>query len=106
MSQAHIEKFYSVAVKNPEIIKQIFRGAASEEEAIKNAVKTGKANGYDFSHEEAGAWVKEQKKLQASGELSDMQLEAVAGGKQTIFDQINSYNQTLKPGSFQVPSSW
>ena len=55
--------------------------AASAAAFITNAVKEAKAHGLEFTEEEAKAFMAAEAKAAASGELSDTQLEAVAGGK-------------------------
>jgi hypothetical protein len=81
MSQAHIEQFYSKAVKDPAIINSIFSGATGPKDFAQSAVKIGKQNGFDFTAAEADAWITKQQEIKAKGELSDSQLESVAGGK-------------------------
>ena len=81
MSQARIEQFYGKAVKDPALINRIATGTKSPEDFVRNAVQEGKNQGYEFSYEEADTWIKNQQKMKASGELSDSQLEGVAGGK-------------------------
>ena len=48
---------------------------------ITNAVKEAKALGLEFTEVEAHAYMAAEAKTAASGELSDTQLEAFAGGK-------------------------
>ena len=55
--------------------------ASSAAAFITNAVKEAKALGLEFSEDEAQAYMAAEAKAAASGELSDTQLEAVAGGK-------------------------
>jgi hypothetical protein len=55
--------------------------SASAAAFIANAVKEAKALGLQFTEEEAQAFLDAEAKAAASGELSDTQLEAVAGGK-------------------------
>jgi choline dehydrogenase-like flavoprotein len=84
MSQAHIEQFYGKAVKDPALVNRMLTGTKGPDDFIRNAVKEGKSQGYEFSYEEADAWIKKQQKIKASGELSDAQLESVAGGKSSL----------------------
>jgi hypothetical protein len=81
MSLAHIEQFYAKAIKSQPLIDKMLKGTKSPEDFIRNAVSEGKSQGYDFTYEEAHAWIEQQQRMKASGELSDSQLEAVAGGK-------------------------
>jgi hypothetical protein len=48
---------------------------------VTNAVNEAKAHGLDFTAQEAHAFIAAEAKAAASGEMSDTQLEAVAGGK-------------------------
>ena len=48
---------------------------------ITTAAKEAKAHGVDFAEEDAHAFMAAESKAAASAELSDTQLEAVAGGK-------------------------
>ena len=55
--------------------------SASAAAFITNAVKEAKALGFEFSEDEAHTYLAAEAKAAASGQLSDSQLEAVAGGK-------------------------
>ena len=55
--------------------------SASAAAFITNAVKEAKVLGLEFSEDEAAAFMATEAKASASGELSDTQLEAVAGGE-------------------------
>jgi predicted ribosomally synthesized peptide with nif11-like leader len=90
MSVAHIEQFYSKAVKDPALVNKMVQGFKSPDDFIRSAVVEGKKQGYDFTYEEADAWIKKQQKAKASGELSDSQLESVAGGKGNVGNTIVS----------------
>ena len=81
MSQAHIEQFYAIAAKDEALLARMMAGTNGPDDFVANAVKEGKALGYTFTAEEGSAWIKKQQDIKASGELSDSQLEAVAGGK-------------------------
>ena len=101
MTKAHVEKFTELVSKDPEMLAKIgFDKATADAEAavngndadaavaaaslaafITNAVKEAKAHGLEFTEEEAHAFMEAEAKAAASGELSDTQLEAVAGGK-------------------------
>ena len=81
MSQAHIERFYAIASKDQPLLDKMMADAKSNDDFIANAVAEGNALGYSFSVEEANAWIRKEQELKVSGELSDSQLESVAGGK-------------------------
>jgi hypothetical protein len=83
MSQAHIEQFYSKALNDPAILNAILADTKDEAGFPASAAKVGKAHGFDFTADEADAWIKKQQAAKARGELSDSQLEGVAGGKGT-----------------------
>ena len=81
MSQAHIEQFYAIAAKDDALLAKMMEGTNGPDDFVANAVKEAKAMGYTFTAEEGSAWIKKQQDIKASGELSDSQLESVAGGK-------------------------
>jgi predicted ribosomally synthesized peptide with nif11-like leader len=125
MSQAHIEQFYSQAVKNPTLIAAMVAGVSTPEEFVTKAVAAGKEHGFTFTAEEAHTWIKQQQEMKAKGELSDSQLESVAGGKgnstsTNLMNQSNANNAIVNDptksfsqqanayivGGFQQIGSW
>ena len=85
MSQAHAEKYYEIASKDPALLESLGAGAQSADEFIARAVAAAKQQGLSFTAEEARLYLSGQADQQADGELSDQQLEAVAGGKKNPF---------------------
>ena len=90
MTTAHVEKFAELVAKDPALLAKLgldkvnadaAAASASAAAFITNAVKEAKAHGLEFSEDEAQAFMAAEAKAAASGELSDRQLEAVAGGK-------------------------
>ena len=90
MTTAHVEKFAELVGKDPQLWAQLgldkvnadaAAAAASAAAFISNAVKEAKALGLEFTEDEAQAFMAAEAQAAASGELSDTQLEAVAGGK-------------------------
>jgi len=81
MSQANVELFYAKLKDDPALLSSLSQGASTQAEVIERAVAAGKAQGLDFTAAEAQAWVSEQTTIADDGELSDAQLEGVAGGK-------------------------
>lgn len=81
MSQANVELFYAKLKDDPALLNSLSEGATTQAEVIKRAVAAGQAQGLDFTAPEAQAWVTEQTTIGDDGELSDTQLEGVAGGK-------------------------
>ncbi|CAK0762138.1 Nif11 domain-containing protein [Gammaproteobacteria bacterium] len=89
MSQAQIEQFYGRAVNDQAILGKLLLNTQTPDEFIDKAVSMGAETGFQFSRDEADSWIKRQIEAKANGELSDMQLEAVAGGKEdnTVYAQ-------------------
>jgi predicted ribosomally synthesized peptide with nif11-like leader len=81
MSAGQIEQFYGRVSKDPAMFNQLAAGTQTPDEFIDRAVALGAQTGFSFSRDEADAWIKKQIEAKANGELSDMQLEGVAGGK-------------------------
>jgi len=73
MSQADIQRFVSDLKANQGLLDEVKSGAVG----LASLVELAQARGYDFTADEARAYIRGQ----ASQELSDEQLDAVAGGK-------------------------
>ena len=93
MTTAHVEKFAELVGKDPALLAKLgldkvnadaAAASASEAAFITNAVKEAKAHGLEFTEEELKSFMAAERTAAASGELSDTQLEAVAGGRLTI----------------------
>lgn len=84
MSIASVNQFYQVAMQDPALKQQFHTAAGSDQELLQMAVEQGQKYGYNFTTEEvAQAIAATQLPAETNGniELSDQQLEAVAGGK-------------------------
>jgi predicted ribosomally synthesized peptide with nif11-like leader len=81
MSQIHIEKFYEIAANDQALLGQLIGDTSSPEDFVEKAVAAAKERGLNFSAEEANTWIAAQQATKANDELSDTQLEGVAGGK-------------------------
>lgn len=81
MSQANVELFYAKLKNDPALLSSLSDGASTQAELFERAAAAGQAQGLDFTAAEADAWVAEQGSISEDGELSDAQLEGVAGGK-------------------------
>ena len=90
MTTAHVEKFAELAGKDPALLAKLgldkvnadaAAASASAAAFITNAVKEAKALGLEFTEDEAHAYMAAEAKAAAASELSDLQLERVAGGK-------------------------
>jgi hypothetical protein len=84
MTTAHVEKFAELAGKDPALLAKLGldKGNADADAVCASAVKEAKALGLEFTEEEARAFLAAEANAAASGELTDTQLEAVAGGKE------------------------
>ena len=89
MTTAHVEKFAELVGKDPALLAKLGLDKANADAAaaaaslaafVTNAVKEAKAHGLEFTEEEAHAFIAAEAKAAASGELSDTQLDEVAGG--------------------------
>lgn len=80
MSQNEIARFAEMALKNQELKDRLLKDAADAQAFIRNVVAASKEQGFGFTEEEAAIWFAEQDRCHTTGELTDLQLEAVAGG--------------------------
>ena len=81
MSVAHAQKYYDLVSKDTALLESLSAGTQSADDFIARVVADAKKSGLEFSAEEAKQYLDEQSAKKADGELSDQQLEAVAGGK-------------------------
>lgn len=96
MSKAQLERFISVVSNDPTVLEQASKGEEDLQKCARNVVQYAKAQGYDFTEDEAREWLAER-----AGELEDSQLDTVAGGaayiKMPATPTLGSYD--LKLGS-------
>uniref|UniRef100_B8HM25 Nif11 domain-containing protein n=1 Tax=Cyanothece sp. (strain PCC 7425 / ATCC 29141) TaxID=395961 RepID=B8HM25_CYAP4 len=78
MTQA-LEQFRQQVLQNPALAEQ-FKAAQSPDEFANLAVQLGQQMGYNFTAEEVKAAIAQQSSSSEPIELSDVQLERVAGG--------------------------
>jgi hypothetical protein len=81
MSVAHVEQFIKRAMTDAAMLQRLSAGAGSLETYVGLCVTEAKAMGYDFTAAEATDYVKQFVETAKKGELSDVQLELVSGGK-------------------------
>jgi hypothetical protein len=81
MSVAHVEQFIKRAMTDAAMLQRLSAGAGSLDTYVALCVKEAKTLGYDFTAAEATEYVKQFVETAKKGELSDVQLELVAGGK-------------------------
>ena len=80
MSQAHAQKFYEIVAKDQALFQKLIDGTKTPDEFVARAVAEAKRQGMEFSPQEADEVLAAQA-TKSAGELSDQQLEAIAGGK-------------------------
>ena len=104
MTTSHVEKFAELVAKDPALLAKLgldkvnadaATASASAAAFISNAVKEAKALGLEFTEEEAQAFMSAESETAASGELSDTQLEAVAGGKADAYETLRDFNREI-----------
>lgn len=76
---SNLEQFYTFVQNNQQLQEQL--GAAKDRESFNElAVQLGQENGYTFIAKDVDAFIN-QKSQEENAELSNEELEAVAGGK-------------------------
>jgi len=82
MSVLSVNQLYQEVMQEPALLEK-FQSAPDQESLVNLAVEVGQQKGYSFTAEEVEQALVAQNAASASetGELSDEQLEAVAGGK-------------------------
>ena len=77
---SNLEQFYTFVQNNQQLQEQL--GATKDRERFNElAVQLGQENGYTFSVQDVDTFIN-QKSQEENAELSDQELEAVAGGKE------------------------
>ena len=113
MTTAHVEKFAELVGKDPALLAKLgldkvnadaAAASASEAAFITNAVKEAKAHGLEFTEEELKSFMAAERTAAASGELSDTQLEAVAGG--ASYDEILESMLSINFQPFTTVIQW
>ncbi|NJK66416.1 MAG: Nif11-like leader peptide family natural product precursor [Microcoleus sp. CSU_2_2] len=79
MSVKSVNQFYQEVMQEPALLEQ-FQSAPDRESLVNLAVEVGQQNGYSFTIDEVKQALAAQSAANEAGELSDQQLEAVAGG--------------------------
>jgi predicted ribosomally synthesized peptide with nif11-like leader len=75
MSKAQLERFISVVSSDPTVLEQASDCEEDLQKCARNVVQYAKAQGYDFTEDEAREWLAERAR-----ELEDSQLDTIAGG--------------------------
>ncbi len=106
MSASHVEQFIKRAMTDMGMLQRLSAGAGSLETYVDLCVKEAKSLGYDFTAAEATNYVKQFVETSKKGELSDIQLELVAGGK-SGFQPPHSGGGSVPPsGGGSVPPTY
>ena len=79
MSVESIDQFYQEVMQEPALLQQ-FQSAPDRESLVNIAVEMSQQKGYSFTVAEVEQALAAQSAASETGELSDQQLEAVAGG--------------------------
>ena len=80
MSRANVEGFYRFVEGNEQIQEQL-KAAGDKDNFLQLAVDLGQQNGYTFTTQGVEEYLSEMAMQVPDGELSEEQLEAVAGGR-------------------------
>ena len=80
MSVETVNQFYQEVMQEPALLQQ-FQSAPDQESLVNIAVEVGQQKGYSFTTSEVEQALAAQNAASETEELSDEQLEAVAGGK-------------------------
>ena len=105
MTTAHVEKFAELVAKDPALLAKLgldkvnadaAAAAASAAAFLTNAVKEAKALGLEFSVEEFQSFMDAEARAAQSGELTDTQLEALAGGIKVAAPKIAVKTNEMK----------
>lgn len=81
MSQTNIDLFAAKVAQDHALLSALTTNVSNRAELVERAVAAGQEAGLPFTPADAEAWLAEKTKADTQGELSDTQLEAVAGGK-------------------------
>ena len=85
---SNLEQFYTFVQTNQQLQEQL--GAAKDRESFNElAVQLGQENGYTFSVKDVDAFIN-QKSQEENAELSNEELEAVAGGKDSCVGPVTT----------------
>ncbi len=79
MSFESVNQFYQEVMQEPALLEK-FQSAPDRESLVNLAVEVGQQKGYSFTLDEVEQALAAQNAASETGELSDEQLEAVAGG--------------------------
>ena len=80
MTTVHVEKFAEMMVNDPALNARVIKHKKDMSVYASTAVQEGKALGLVFTAQEFTTFVMAERSTAEAGELSDLELDAVAGG--------------------------
>ena len=84
MTTAHVEKFAEMMVNDPALNARVIKHKIDMSVFASIAVQEGKALGLVFTAQEFTTFVMAELSTAEAGELSDLELDAVAGGARGV----------------------
>ena len=84
MTTAHVEKFAELLLNDPALAARLTKHKENMSVYASTAVQEGKALRLEFTAHEFTTFVMAERTTAESGELSDLELDAVAGGVKRI----------------------
>ena len=91
MSQASVLNFFKAVQKNKAVQKQL-----EVADSLSTAVKIGTEQGYNFTQDELIDFIEEIQQVEAKEiEMSEEELEAVAGGGHSLFSKLDCFSKLL-----------
>jgi len=88
MTTAHVEKFAEMMVNDPALNARVIKHKKDMSVYAFTAVQEGKALGLVFTAQEFTTFVMAERGTAETGELSDLELDAVAGGVKQSSAQV------------------
>ena len=88
MTTAHVEKFAEMIINDPALWARLTKHKENMSVYASTAVQEGKALGLVFTSHEFTTFVMAERTTAESGELSDLELDAVAGGVKQSSAQV------------------
>jgi predicted ribosomally synthesized peptide with nif11-like leader len=82
MSKADVQRLHQEVLQDV-ALQQRLRDAKDDQSLVALALEIGQQKGYTFTKEEAQQYIKDLNISRSQQELSDEQLEAIAGGRTT-----------------------
>jgi predicted ribosomally synthesized peptide with nif11-like leader len=91
MSKEEIERFHQEVLGNPALQRRL-KQATDDPSLVALTLEVGQEKGYKFAKPEAEEYIKEVSLTRARGQLSDAQLEAIAGGRAKPSSYLDNCN--------------